>query len=181
MGLRYVAGAAGGQDFDRHVAIEARVFRAIDLAHASGPDGAHNLVALKVLPAALAKDSEQRARFEREARAASSLNHPHICAIYDVGSQDSIDFLVMELLEGETVAEVAARGPMPLADVMRIGAQMADALDRAHKKGLIHRDLKPANIMLLRPASKSGSLHAKLLDFGLARPTSAKSNDETMS
>ncbi len=137
-------------------------------------------VALKVLPPALAKDPEHRARFEREARAASSLNHPHICVIYDVGSQDGVDFLVMELLEGETAADAAARGPMLLADVMRTGAQMADALDRAHKKNLIHRDVKPANIMLVRPSSKSGPLHAKLLDFGLARPTTSTVTDQTM-
>ncbi len=147
-------------------------------------------VALKTLPAGLAKDAEQRARFEREARAASSLNHPHICVIYDVGrlradnasaSQgDEIDFIVMELLDGETAADCLARGPMPVADVMRLGAEIADALDRAHKKGLVHRDLKPANIMLVRPGSKSGPVQAKLLDFGLARPTSAKANDQTM-
>jgi len=110
-------------------------------------------VALKTLPAALVADSEQRARFEREARAASSLNHPHICVIHDVGSQDGIDFLVMELLEGETAEERLTRGPMPVGDVLRIGAQIADALDRAHKKGLVHRDLKPANIMLVRGGS----------------------------
>jgi serine/threonine protein kinase/Tol biopolymer transport system component len=148
-------------------------------------------VALKTLPAGLAKDVEQRARFEREARAASSLNHPHICMIYDVGTGSvpapeggltplSVDYLVMELLEGETAADCLARGPMPVADVMRLGAQIADALDRAHKKGLVHRDLKPANIMLVRPGSKSGPVQAKLLDFGLARPTTAKTTDQTM-
>src|SRR5713101_6481776 len=94
-------------------------------------------VALKTVPAGLANDAEQRARFEREARAASSLNHPHICAIYDVGSENGVEYLVMELLEGETAAESLARGPMPMGDVMRLGAQVADALDRAHKKGLI--------------------------------------------
>jgi serine/threonine protein kinase/Tol biopolymer transport system component len=138
-------------------------------------------VALKTLPAGLANDAEQRARFEREARAASSLNHPHICAIYDVGSENGVEYLVMELLEGETAAESLARGPMPMGDVMRLGAQVADALDRAHKKGLIHRDLKPANIMLVRSGSKSGPVQAKLLDFGLARPTTARAPDETMS
>jgi Tol biopolymer transport system component len=137
-------------------------------------------VALKTLPAGLATDAEQRARFEREARAASSLNHPHICAIYDVGSENGIDYLVMELLEGETAADAVARGPLPVGDVMRIGAQIADALDRAHRKGLVHRDLKPANIMLVRPGSKSGPVQAKLLDFGLARPTTAAAQDRTM-
>ena len=137
-------------------------------------------VALKTLPDGLAKDAEQRTRFEREARAASSLNHPHICVIHDVGTADGIDYLVMELLDGETAADCLTRGPMPVADVMRIGAQIADALDRAHKKGLVHRDLKPANIMLVRPGSKSGPVHAKLLDFGLARPTTTNAQDVTM-
>jgi Tol biopolymer transport system component len=137
-------------------------------------------VALKTLPAGLATDAEQRARFEREARAASSLNHPHICTIYDVGSEDGVDYLVMELLEGETAADCLARGPIPVSEVMRIGAQIADALDRAHRKGLVHRDLKPANIMLVRPASKSGPVQAKLLDFGLARPTTPAAHDLTM-
>jgi Tol biopolymer transport system component len=137
-------------------------------------------VALKTLPAGLATDGEQRARFEREARAASSLNHPHICAIYDVGSENGVDYLVMELVEGETGADAVARGPLPVGDVMRIGAQIADALDRAHRKGLVHRDLKPANIMLVRPGSKSGPVQAKLLDFGLARPTTAAARDQTM-
>ena len=148
-------------------------------------------VALKTLPAGIAKDEEQRARFEREARAASSLNHPNICAIYDVGTGSVpapdggetpllVDYLVMELLDGETAADAVARGPMPVADVMRLGAEIADALDRAHRKGLVHRDLKPANIMLVRASSKSGPVHAKLLDFGLARPTSANASSETM-
>jgi Tol biopolymer transport system component len=137
-------------------------------------------VALKTLPAGLANDAEQRARFEREARAASSLNHPHICVIHDVGSDNGVDYLVMELLEGETAADCLARGPMPVADVMRLGAQVADALDRAHKKGLVHRDLKPANIMLVRPGSKSGPVQAKLLDFGLARPTATVTGTATM-
>ncbi|MSO61497.1 MAG: serine/threonine protein kinase [Acidobacteria bacterium] len=95
-------------------------------------------VALKTLPSAFAKDDEQRARFEREARSASSLNHPHICVIHDMGPHDGIDYLVMELLEGETGADCLARSPMPVADVMRLGAQIADALDRAHKQGLVH-------------------------------------------
>jgi serine/threonine protein kinase len=104
-------------------------------------------VALKTLPGTVVADSEQRARFEREARAASSLHHPNICVIHDVGSQDGIDFLVMELLEGETVAERIARGPIPMSEVMQIGMQIADALYCAHKKGLVHRDVQPANSM----------------------------------
>ncbi len=119
-------------------------------------------VAIKVLPEHLARDPERRQRFEREARAVASLNHPHICALYDVGQQDGIDFLVMEYLEGENLAQRLERGPLPVEQVVRYGVQIADALDKAHRKDLTHRDLKPGNIML----TKSG---AKLLDFGLAR------------
>ena len=121
-------------------------------------------VAIKVLPAHLMDNAEVRQRFEREARAASSLNHPHICTLHDVGHGGDIAYLVMELVEGETLAERIARGPLPASDVLKFGAQIADALDRAHRAGVIHRDLKPGNVML----TKSG---AKLLDFGLARAT----------
>jgi Tol biopolymer transport system component len=119
-------------------------------------------VAVKVLPRHLSASAEARARFEREARTVSALGHPHICTLHDIGREGDIDFLVMELVEGETLAARIARGPLPLADVLRIGRQVADALDRAHRAGVVHRDLKPGNIMLAR----SG---AKLLDFGLAR------------
>jgi Tol biopolymer transport system component len=101
-------------------------------------------------------------RFEREARAISSLNHPHICALYDIGREDSVDFLVMEYLEGETLEARLRKGPLPLEEALRIATQIAGALDVAHRKGIIHRDLKPANVMLTRGG-------AKLLDFGLAR------------
>src|SRR6185369_1198768 len=110
----------------------------------------------------LSGSPELRARFEREARAASALNHPHICTLYDVGHQDGVDYLVMELLEGETLAARLEKGPLPPADVLRYGIEIADALDRAHRVGIVHRDLKPGNVMI----TKSG---AKLLDFGLAR------------
>ncbi|HXG88161.1 MAG TPA: protein kinase [Vicinamibacterales bacterium] len=119
-------------------------------------------VAIKVLPALLALDPMFVDRFEREAHTASSLNHPHICALYDVGQQEGVRFLVMELLEGETLAARLTRGALPLPEALRYGVQIADALSRAHKQGIVHRDLKPANVML----TKSG---AKLLDFGLAR------------
>jgi Tol biopolymer transport system component len=105
-----------------------------------------------------------RARFEREAKTISSLNHPHICTLFDVGRENDTDYLVMELVDGETLAHRIENGPLPVADVMRIGAQIADALDRAHKAGVVHRDLKPGNVML----AKSG---VKLMDFGLARAT----------
>jgi len=122
-------------------------------------------VAIKVLAQHLATTPEVRARFEREARTISQLNHPHICALYDVGHQDGIDFLVMELLEGETLAHRLEKGALPVAEVLTLGAQIADALDRAHRAGVVHRDLKPGNVML----TKSG---AKLMDFGLARTAS---------
>jgi serine/threonine protein kinase len=119
-------------------------------------------VAVKVLPQHLSASPEDRARFKREAKTISSLNHPHICVLHDVGQEGDTDYLVMELVEGETLAKRIARGPLPTLDVLRLGAQIADALDRAHRAGIVHRDLKPGNVML----TKSG---AKLMDFGLAR------------
>jgi Tol biopolymer transport system component len=119
-------------------------------------------VAIKVLAPHLAATPEVRARFEREARTISQLNHPHICTLFDVGHQEGVDYLVMELLEGETLAHRLEKGPLPVAEVLGLGAQVADALDRAHRAGVVHRDLKPGNVMLTR----SG---AKLMDFGLAR------------
>jgi hypothetical protein len=121
-------------------------------------------VAIKVLSPDRSAKAEARARFETEARMVSALNHPHICTLYDVGRQEDTYYLVMELVEGETLAERLARGAMPIRDALRIGIQVADALDRAHRTGVVHRDLKPGNIMLTR----SG---AKLMDFGLARAT----------
>jgi Tol biopolymer transport system component len=115
-------------------------------------------VAIKILPAALAGDAQFKVRFEREARAISQLNHPHICTLYDVGDS----YIVMELLEGESLADRIAKGPMPMEQVLRYGTQIADALNKAHREGIVHRDLKPGNVMI----TKSG---AKLLDFGLAK------------
>src|SRR6201998_3623275 len=120
------------------------------------------IVAIKILPAHLADKVELRERFEREARTVASLNHPHICTLHDIGQQDGTDFLVMEYLEGETLAERLKKGPLPLDQVLQYAIEIADALDKAHRKGITHRDLKPGNIML----TKSGT---KLLDFGLAK------------
>jgi eukaryotic-like serine/threonine-protein kinase len=119
-------------------------------------------VAVKILTQGLADTPEVRQRFEREARAVSSFNHPHICALYDIGHQDGIDYLVMEYLEGDTLAKRLESGPIATSELLRYAIEVADALDRAHRQGVIHRDLKPGNIML----TKSG---AKLLDFGLAK------------
>ena len=123
-------------------------------------------VAVKVLPTHLSASPEVRQRFDREAKTISQLSHPHICALYDVGHQDGTDYLVMEYLEGETLAERLARGALPLEQTLRNGIEMADALDRAHRTGIVHRDLKPGNVML----TNSG---VKLLDFGLAKALSS--------
>jgi serine/threonine protein kinase/Tol biopolymer transport system component len=120
-------------------------------------------VAVKVLSTLLSSDPDLKLRFEREARAVSLLTHPNICCLYDIGSQDGTDFIVMEYLEGETLAVRLSAGPLPLPLSLKIGVEIADALDKAHREGIIHRDLKPGNIML----TKSG---AKLMDFGLAKP-----------
>jgi eukaryotic-like serine/threonine-protein kinase len=120
------------------------------------------IVAIKILPSHLADKPELRERFEREARTIASLNHPHICTLHDVGHQDGTDFLVMEYLEGETLSERLRRGLLPIEQTLQYAIEIADALDKAHRKGITHRDLKPGNIML----TKTG---AKLLDFGLAK------------
>jgi len=133
-------------------------------------------VAIKVLPSEFSRHAELRKRLEREARTLSSLSHPHICSLYDVGQQNGVDFLVMEYLEGETLEQRLDKGPLLADQVLRYGIEVADALERAHRHGIIHRDLKPGNIML----TKDG---AKLLDFGLARaevPTAPLSETVTL-
>ena len=133
------------------------VYRAVDTR-------LERTVAIKILPAQLSSDPIRKQRFEREAKTISSLNHPHICVLHDVGSQDGLSYLVMECVEGETLAKRLEKGPLSLEQVLKYGMQIADALDKAHRSGVVHRDLKPGNIMLT-------STGAKLLDFGLARPT----------
>jgi eukaryotic-like serine/threonine-protein kinase len=120
-------------------------------------------VAIKVLSPNLTSDPAARQRFEREARAVAALSHPHICTLHDIGQQDGTDFLVMEYLDGETLAHSLMRGKLPLEQALQYGTEIVDALAAAHKAGIVHRDLKPGNVML----TKSG---AKLLDFGLAKP-----------
>jgi eukaryotic-like serine/threonine-protein kinase len=119
-------------------------------------------VAIKILPSHLSSDPIRKQRFEREAKTISGLNHPHICVLYDIGSQDGIDYLVMECIEGESLSQRLEKGALPTDQVLRLGAELADALDKAHRSGIVHRDLKPANVIL----TKNG---AKLLDFGLAK------------
>ena len=120
------------------------------------------VVALKILPVRLSENREAKERFDREARAISSLNHPNICHLYDVGLQDGISYLVMEYLEGETLADRLSRSALPLEQALKIGVEICEGLEKAHRRGVIHRDLKPSNIML----TKTG---AKLMDFGVAK------------
>jgi eukaryotic-like serine/threonine-protein kinase len=123
-------------------------------------------VAIKILPEHLASDPGRRARFEREARTVSGLSHPNICVLFDIGDQDGIYYVVLEYLEGQTLADRLAKGPLPVSEVLKIGADIASALESAHRYGIVHRDLKPANVMLTRSGTK-------LLDFGLAKPSPA--------
>ena len=129
-------------------------------------------VAIKVLPEHLAESPERKQRFEREAKAISQLNHPHICTLYDVGEQDGVHYLVMEYIEGDTLAERLKKGALPLDKALLYGIQIADGLDTAHRAGIVHRDLKPANAIL----TKSG---IKLFDFGLARLLDKATGTET--
>lgn len=128
-------------------------------------------VAIKVLASHLSSSPELKQRMQREARAISSLNHPHICHLYDIGSQDGTDYLVMEFLDGETLAERLRKGAVPLNELLKMGMEVAEALETAHRAGIVHRDLKPGNIML----TKAG---AKLMDFGLAKPASVDAPGE---
>ena len=130
-------------------------------------------VAIKILPPQFSNDPARKQRFEREAKTISSLNHPHICVVHDVGQQDGIEYLVMECVEGETLADRLHKGPLSLEQVLKYGAQIAGALDRAHRSGIVHRDLKPGNIMLTAAG-------AKLLDFGLAKPSAPLATGATL-
>ena len=120
-------------------------------------------VAIKVLPSHMSGDSAAKERFDREARSISYLSHPNVCQLYDVGSQNGISYLVMEFLEGETLAKRLQKGPLPLPQFFKIAIEICEGLETAHRNGVVHRDLKPSNIML----TKGG---AKLMDFGLAKP-----------
>jgi len=128
-------------------------------------------VAVKVLPEAMTGDADALARFEREARAIAAFAHPNVCALHDVGRDGGVDYLVMELLEGETLAQRLERGPLPVEEALRTGIEIAEALEAAHARGIVHRDLKPGNVVI----SPRG--HAKVMDFGLARTTAGGSGD----
>src|SRR6516164_3821469 len=132
-------------------------------------------VAIKVLPDEFSCDSERVSRFQREAEVLASLNHPNIAGIYDVEEASGLRYLVLELVEGETLADRIARGPIPVEEAMRIALQICEALEAAHERGIIHRDLKPANVKLT-PEGK-----VKVLDFGLAKPIERTAESTTLS